>query len=329
MKKYLSLFVLFTAILTGMTGMQKVEAQETRLMQIHSGGGILHSIPVSNVDSITFIMGNINQTAYIANGVSFNMKPVEGGVFTMGCTSEQGSDCSSDELPTSRITLSRDYFIGETEVTQALWEAVMDSNPSYFQSSTNPVYSGNRGNYPVERVRWNEIVGTNDSEVGYSINGVTYYKNGFCYKLSQIIGGGKQFRLPTEAEWEYAARGGNVAESQTKYSGSEDIFDVAWYRGSIPSGVENTEGYGTQPVKTKQANALGIYDMSGNVYEWCSDWFGNRQNPTGPSVGSDRLLRGGGWRAYESGCRITFRYSMGPSDRNFDWGFRLALSSAN
>jgi formylglycine-generating enzyme required for sulfatase activity len=334
MKKYLFLFILFTVSLAGVTGVRNVEAQETRLMHIHSGGGILHTIPVLNVDSVTFSMGDINQNTYIANGVSFSMKPVEGGVFTMGCTSEQESDCFSDELPTSRITLSRDYFIGETEVTQALWEAVMGSNPSYFQSSTDPVYSGNRSNYPVERVRWNEIVGTNDAEAGYTINGVTYYKNGFCYKLSQITGGGKQFRLPTEAEWEYAARGGNVAESQTKYSGGEDIYEVAWYVGSIPSGIENTEGYGTQPVKTKQANALGIYDMSGNVHEWCSNWYGdydgnNRQNPTGPAVGSDRMLRGGGWRALESGCRVSFRYSSSPSDRNYDWGFRLALSSAN
>ena len=239
-----------------------------------SGGGA-----VSDVPSQTFT----------ANGVSFTMKYVEGGTFQMGATSEQGSDANDNEKPVHSVTLSG-YWIGETEVTQELWQAVMGSNPSYFSGT----------NLPVEKVSWNDIV------------------NDFLPKLNNLTG--KQFRLPTEAEWEYAARGGKASQGY-KYAGSNTIGDVAWY-------TDNSSSK-THAVKTKLPNELGLYDMSGNVYEWCSDWYGNyssgsQTNPQGPSSGSYRVLRGGSWDS--SACRVSFRVSFLPVDPGIGidgFGFRL------
>ena len=228
-----------------------------------------------------------NQT-FTVNGVSFTMIAVEGGTFQMGATSEQGSDADSDEKPVHSVTLS-DYYVGETEVTQELWTAVMGNNPSY--------YKGN--NKPVEQVSWNDC-------------------QEFVKKLNQLTG--KNFRLPTEAEWEYAARGGNKSKGY-KYSGSNTIDDVAWYTYNSSS---------THNVKTKQANELGIYDMSGNVYEWCQDWYGSyssssQANPIGPSSGSRRVLRGGGWVNFARYCRVSFRYNRNPDGSDSYYGFRLVL----
>ena len=230
-----------------------------------------------------------NQTFTVA-GVSFTMVFVEGGTFTMGATSEQGKDAYKDEYPIHEVTLS-DYYIGETEVTQALWKAVMGSNPSYFKGD----------NLPVENVSYDDV-------------------KTFITKLNQKTG--KTFRLPTEAEWEYAARGGKKSKGY-KYSGSNNIDDVAWYEGN-----SNKK---THPVKTKRPNELGIYDMSGNVWEWCSDWYGvyssNAQtNPQGPSLGSNRVYRGGSWYYYAEYCRASFRsYDFLSNLFNF-LGFRLALA---
>ena len=230
-----------------------------------------------------------NQT-FTVNGVSFTMIAVEGGTFQMGATSEQGSDADSDEKTVHSVTLS-DYYIGETEVTQELWTAVMGNNPSW--------YSGNPQR-PVERVSWNDC-------------------QEFVKKLNQLTG--KNFRLPTEAEWEYAARGGKKSKGY-KYSGSNTIDNVAWYT--------NNSGSKTHDVKTKQANELGIYDMSGNVWEWCQDWYGSyssssQTNPTGPSSGSCRVLRGGSWVSGAGSCRVSYRYSSHP-DFSYDYyGFRLVL----
>ena len=226
----------------------------------------------------------------MVNGVSFTMIKVEGGTFRMGATSEQGSDADSDEKPVHSVTLS-DYYIGETEVTQELWEAVMGSNPSNFKGSQKP----------VESVSW-------------------YDCKEFITKLNKLIG--KNFRLPTEAEWEYAARGGNKSKGY-KYSGSNTIDDVAWYDGN--------SGKATHNVKTKSPNELGIYDMSGNVWEWCEDWkgdysSGSQTNPTGPSSGSIRVLRGGCWYDYAEDCRVSLRDDLNPGSRIDDSGFRLALS---
>ncbi|MBQ3247480.1 MAG: formylglycine-generating enzyme family protein [Alistipes sp.] len=215
---------------------------------------------------------------------------VKGGTFMMSATPEQGKDANSDEKPAHSVTVS-DFYIGKYEVTQAQWEAVMGENPSCFKGE----------NRPVERVSWNDI-------------------QEFIEKLNAKTG--KKYRLPTEAEWEYAARGGNQSKGY-KYSGSNDIGSVAWY-------TKNSSSQ-THPVGQKQPNELGLYDMSGNVYEWCSDWFGryssgSQTNPTGPAKGSRRVLRGGSW-LNAGRCRVSYRGSDDPSSSGFYcgiFGFRLA-----
>lgn len=238
---------------------------------------------------LTMAFRDFNQT-FTVNGVQFTMVAVKGGTFTMGATSEQGSDADEDEKPAHEVTLS-DYYIGQTEVTQALWKAVMGSNPSYFVGD----------NLPVENMSWN------DCQV-------------FIQKLNQLTG--KQFRLPTEAEWEYAARGGRKSRGY-KYAGSNDIGLVAWY--------EDNSGTGTHPVATKQANELGIYDMSGNVWEWCSDWYGDYQSssqsdPQGPSSGFSRVGRGGSCYSSARYCRVSNRSSGTPDDRFNYLGLRLSCN---
>ena len=224
-----------------------------------------------------------------ANGVSFTMIPVEGGTFTMGATSEM-TEPWDNEKPTHQVTLSS-YYIGETEVTQALWKAVMGSNPSYDEGD----------DLPVECVSWNDC-------------------QTFINLLNSLTG--KDFRLPTEAEWEFAARGGNQSR-HTQYSGSSRIDDVAWYK--------DNSGYGTHPVKTKQPNELGIYDMSGNVFEWCQDWHGDyssyaKTNPTGASSGAQRLIRGGNWYCPPRYCRSSCRGGNTPEASGCNLGLRLVLS---
>ena len=221
------------------------------------------------------------------NGVSFNMVRVDGDTFQMGATSEQ-KDPYGDEKPVHRVTLSG-YYIGETEVTQGLWEAVMGSNPSNFKGS----------NLPVERVSWDDC-------------------QTFIQKLNQLTG--RRFRLPTEAEWEYAARGGNRSRGY-QYSGSNKLKDVAWYDGNSKDK--------THDVKMKQSNELGLYDMSGNVWEWCQDWYGGysssaQTNPTGP-LGLLRVNRGGSWFGYARHCRVSLRHSDTPDSRGNSLGLRLAL----
>jgi formylglycine-generating enzyme required for sulfatase activity len=273
------------------------------------------------------------------NDVSFDMVKVDGGTFTMGATAEQGEDVNSYEKPTHQVTLST-FSISKTEVTQALWKAVMGGWPDSeynpddyeFEGDDGKTYNVGRGNnYPMYFVSWEDIVGTDASAKGYTINGVTYYQNGFCYKLSKLVGGDKKFRLPTEAEWEYAARGGNKAKSQTKYSGSDNIDEVAWYWKDDNNDNENDNGFGNHEVGKKKANALGLYDMSGNVCEWCSDRFGEyssdaQTNPTGPADGhSIRMFRGGGWNYDARGCRVSYRPDDGAPYRDHYIGFRLAL----
>ena len=241
-------------------------------------------------DKEEYVLAFSSNETITVNGVSFTMIKVEGGTFNMGATSEQGSDADSDEYPVHSVTLS-DYYIGETEVTQELWKAVMGSNPSYFKGSQKP----------VEQVSWNDC-------------------KEFITKLNKLTG--KNFRLPTEAEWEYAARGGNKSKGY-KYSGSNTIGNVAWY-------TDNSSSK-THDVKTKTPNELGIYDMSGNVYEWCEDWYGNyssgsQTNPTGPSTGSYRVLRGGCWRNRAKYCRVSSRSLYYPDFRSSRNGFRLVLS---
>ena len=223
-------------------------------------------------------------------GVSFTMIPVEGGTFTIGATSEMENPCD-DEKPTHQVTLSSYYYIGETEVTQALWEAVMGSNPSEFKGD----------DLPVEKVSWKDC-------------------QTFISKLNALTG--KYFRLPTEAEWEFAARGGNQSR-HTQYSGSSRIDDVAWYDGN--------SGDKPHPVKTKQPNELGIYDMTGNVWEWCLDWYGSyssyaQTDPTGVGSGSKRVFRGGSFASDSRYCRSSCRYSSTPEFSSDALGLRLVLS---
>jgi formylglycine-generating enzyme required for sulfatase activity len=194
------------------------------------------------------------------------------------------------------------FNIGMHEVTQSLWEAVMGTVIS--------TTYGEGANYPVYNVSWNDIVGTSGS-VGYTVNGTSYRTDGFYYKLSQLVGGGKQFRLPTEWEWEYAAKGGQQTHNYT-YSGSNTIGDVAWYGENIPN-------YGTQVVGSKQANELGIYDMSGNVGEWCSGG--------DPYYSYIHVHRGGSWRSNAAGCAVADRSGYPASGIGFNYvGFRVVLS---
>jgi len=238
-----------------------------------------------------------NET-FTVNGVSFTMVAVEGGTFTMGCTGEQGNDCLKGEKPAHEVTVSG-FYMGETEVTQALWRAVMGSEPTAYGGWTSE--KGRGDNYPAYYVSYDDIV------------------NEFIPKLNRLTG--RKFRLPTEAEWEYAARGGNKSRGY-KYSGSDTIGDVAWNYDN--SGCMN------HAVKTKRANELGLYDMSGNVKEWCSDLYGDysscaQTDPTGPSSGSLRVLRGGSWSINAGGCRVFSRGGNYPGFCNDYYGFRLAL----
>lgn len=230
-----------------------------------------------------------NSGRFTVNGVSFEMVRVEGGTFRMGATSEQGSDAWGDEKPVHSVTLSG-YYIGKTEVTQALWQAVMGSNPSRFEGS----------DLPVECVSWNDC-------------------QEFIQKLNRLTG--RNFRLPTEAEWEFACRGGNNSRGY-KYSGSNNLGSVAWYDGN--------SGGKTHPVATKSPNELGIYDMSGNVLEWCADWYGDyssgaQTNPKGPYGGSSRVYRGGGWCGSVGSCRSSCRSHGNLALRVDIFGLRLAL----
>ena len=237
---------------------------------------------------------------FTVNGVTFTMKKVEGGTFTMGATSEQvnsGYSINSDELPTHSVTLS-DYYIGETEVTQALWKAVMDASPSSSYSWSS--YYGIGDSYPAYYISYDEC------------------KN-FISKLNSLTGA--SFRMPTEAEWEYAARGGKESKGYV-FSGSNTIGDVAWYTSNSSSK--------THPVATKQPNELGIYDMSGNLMEWCSDWTEDysssaQTNPVGASSGTRRVIREGCIFSPIDDCRVTNRNNNYPYLCWGHVGMRLAL----
>ncbi len=231
-----------------------------------------------------------NKEVFTINGISFNMIRIEGGTYTMGATSEQGGDGENSERPIHQVTLST-FYIGETEVTQALWKAVMGENHSNWKGNT----------LPVESVNWYEC-------------------QQFIDKIKEITG--QNFRFPTEAEWEYAARGGNKSH-HTKYSGSNNANAVAWH-----SGNSNNR---THPVKNKAPNELGLYDMSGNVDEWCMDWYGDYNsesqiNPIEHSQGRFKVLRGGTFLFDEKNCRVSARSNNVPGYWDFYPGLRLALT---
>ena len=234
-----------------------------------------------------------NSTSHSGNTVSLSAelnKLINNMVYVSGGTFIMGGDESSDQTPTHSVTLSS-YYICKYEVTQALWRAVMGSNPSKFKGD----------NLPVEQVSWNDC-------------------QTFINRLNSYTG--RNFRLPTEAEWEFAARGGNYSRHY-KYSGSNYISDVAWY-------CDNS-GNRTHPVGIKQANELGLYDMSGNVWEWCSDWYGSyssysQSNPTGATSGFGRVERGGNWCGLARYCCSSHRSYYAPGNSFDDLGLRLVLS---
>lgn len=299
--------------------------------------------------------GNGNGGGYVGDEIDIfsnlsydEMVFVEGGTFLMGAQATnspsydwQGvqtanslnydSDASSHESPVHEVTLSS-YYIGKYEVTQGLWEYVMNYSGKaadgtqlspvgpYFGSSTPSSSYGVGTDYPVYYISYTDVT------------------NYFLPRLNKITG--KNFRLPTEAEWEYAARGGQKDEytrthtsltptiystgTYCKYAGGNTVGDVAWHYGN--------SGSQSHPVGTKAPNALGLYDMSGNLYEWCSDWYGSsyysnsaQTNPQGPASGSNRVMRGGGWNCYAQDCRVSRRVSNTPGYRNFPIGLRLAL----
>ncbi|MCR4965360.1 MAG: formylglycine-generating enzyme family protein [Bacteroidales bacterium] len=307
MKKFVTL-TLFLLIICSLAGYSQSEATSPR-MSFNITKEVKPPLRVEEPRSIDEDGNHAidSNLTFTVSGVTFKMVYVQGGTFTMGCTSEQGDDCYSDENPAHSVTLS-DYWIGETEVTQALWKAVMGSTVSQQRDKVNSSWSlrGEGSSYPMYYVSWEEAVQ-------------------FCSKLNSMVSSqlpsGWKFSLPTEAQWEYAARGGNK-KSGYKYAGGNSIGEVAWYDGN--------GGSGTHPVKGKSPNALGLYDMTGNVWEWCSDWYGSyssgaQTNPEGPSSGSLRVLRGGSWSGSARHCRVPRRFNINPAYRFSDFGFRLSI----
>ena len=273
------------------TSRQTVTISEGQTASI--SGSLTSSASSSNSNTLSSSGSSLSGNALtipVKNGINIEMVKVEAGSFDMGATPEMQAPYEV-EKPVHRVTLTNNYYIGKYEVTQALWQAVMGSNPSYFKGD----------DLPVEQVSWNDC-------------------QDFISKLNAMTG--KRFRLPTESEWEYAARGGNKSRGY-QYSGSYNIDDVAWY--------SDNSGSKTHAVGTKEPNELGIYDMTGNVWEWCQDWYGSysgspQTNPTGAVSGSFRVGRGGSWIYSASECRSSYRNYGTPGDRYGFLGLRLVLS---
>ena len=273
------------------TSRQTVTISEGQTASI--SGSLTSSTSSSSANTLSSSGSSLSGNALtipVKNGISIEMVKVEAGSFNMGATPEMEKPADR-EKPVHRVTLTNNYYIGKYEVTQALWQAVMGSNPSYFKGD----------DLPVEKVSWNDC-------------------QDFISKLNAMTG--KRFRLPTEAEWEYAARGGKKSRGY-QYSGSNTLGDVAWYH--------DNSGLTTHAVGTKQPNELGIYDMTGNVWEWCQDWYGSyssspQTNPTGAVRGAFRVGRGGSWYLSAWECRSSCRGSYAPDDRYIVLGLRLVLS---
>ena len=249
------------------------------------------SVDINDVTTLIdyLLNGSWPRNSFTVAGVTFNMVPVVGGAFTMGFTGENPTSDEINALPAHQVTLSS-YSIGESEVTQELWVAVMGSNPSQYTGDLKR---------PVESITWNDC-------------------QEFITQLNQMTG--KTFRLPTEAEWEFAARGGNMSHGY-RYAGSNTLNDVAWSQNYVDT---------TQPVGQKAPNELGLFDMSGNVWEWCYDYYDTYSNaaqtdPMGPTSGSERVARGGAFFNGESGQRVWFRNHTLPTNAADGLGLRLAL----
>ena len=250
----------------------------------------IHTDVASGIDTYP------KELEYVVGSCRFKMIKVDGGTFTMGATAEQEEVDDDNVCPAHKVTLW-DYYIGQTEVTQALWIAVMGVNPSTFKGYGRPVGC----------VSWDDC-------------------QTFIEKLNSLLSNelaGKRFALPTEAQWEFAARGGNQSKGY-KYAGSNIIDEVAWH--------EYNNGGKSHPVAQKQPNELGLYDMSGNVREWCQDWYDEgyyrispENNPQGPASGTFRVLRGGGWCGLAMGCRVSHRGFQTPGNSDDLSGLRLCL----
>jgi len=242
------------------------------------------------IELIQEVLNPTGKMTFAVDGHLFSLVAVEGGTFSMGST---GSDAIYNERPVHSVTLSS-FHIAQVEVTQALWSAVMGNNPSYYKGD----------NLPVHRVTWDNC-------------------QKFITKLNALTG--FEFRMPTEAEWEYAARGGQLTHGY-KYAGSNSLDDVAWYMANA----------GSQPlaVATKLPNELGLYDMSGNVREWCQDYYADytgtsQVDPTGPTqdevIFKSRVNRGGAYNNAATGCRVTSRSDLQQTNSSMSIGMRLAM----
>ncbi|MDE6051660.1 MAG: formylglycine-generating enzyme family protein [Paramuribaculum sp.] len=255
-------------------------AEQDKVINIYSRGKVISTYAMGGIDYFQIEESTpAKVTTYEVNGVSFDMVEVEGGNYLMG----DDNSTDSDEKPAHKETIAT-FQIGQTEVTQELWQAVMGTNPSKFKGEDN---------LPVEQVSWTDC-------------------NNFINKLNELTG--KNFRLPSEAEWEYAAGGGTKSQGYT-YSGSNAIEDVAWYR-------ENSSSK-SHPVAQKKANELGIYDMTGNVWEWTSDNYS--EDYSCDRMSSDRIYRGGSWHNAAISSRVANRDNDSDNTTSYNLGLRLAL----
>ena len=274
-----------------------VSGEQLNITGISAGDAVILLTNVYTGDVAELEINVLGAEHFNVNGVEFTMQPVQGGEFTMGALN--GEILYPNQYGEPYEVELNPYYMAETEVTQALWQVVMGENPSFFDGDPER---------PVEMVSWEDC-------------------QEFITRLNQMTGG--NFCLPTEAQWEFAARGGNNSHDYS-YAGSSSIDPVAWYWDNIPSQVPGTQGYGTQAVATKSPNELGLYDMSGNVMEWTWDWYADYRwspsyDPTGPYTGTTRSVRGGGWNTGQQNCGVVYRDSVDPTVRNEAIGLRLAM----
>jgi len=248
----------------------------------------------------------ILSAVYVNNRQSNIVEPemvfVQGGTFTMGCTDENERTFGSDAKPVHQVTVNS-FNISKYEITQGQWKAIMGTTIDEQRGAEYDFSSGKGKKYPMYYVSWNDV-----QEFIHRLNATT----------------GKNYRLPTEAEWEYAARGGVKSQDYKKFSGSDNVNDVAWSKDN--SGRGDGWGLRSHPVGKKQPNELGIYDMSGNVAEWCSNWGyvysdSSQNNPQGPSLGTERAYRGGSYEYYYP--LVYVRSGLAPDKRERYIGFRL------
>jgi|APTNR8051073442_1049403.scaffolds.fasta_scaffold00319_17 sulfatase modifying factor 1 len=255
---------------------------------------IIATVPISaQIRTAPTPEARLQSRGQILAAIADSMVFIQGGTFIMGCLKKRDKNCTKYAKPSHSVTID-DFHLSRTEVTQAQWRVIMGNDPPKLKFK-------NCDNCPVEGVDFYEV-------------------DDFIRKLNGLTG--KKYRLPTEAEWEYAARGGSKSKGYG-YAGSHDLEEVAWYSGN--------SGGRTQPVAQKKKNELGLYDMSGNVLEWCRDYWHylysseDQKNPTGPKKGDYRVLRSGSWAYGSKVCAVAFRSSYLPRSCAFDLGFRLAL----